>query len=366
MNAPAKPKLPGSLDANRRLDQWMKFEADGTLTVYTGKVEIGQGIVTAMAQIAAEELDVTLAKVTMVSGDTVLTPDEGHTSGSRSIDEGGTALRYACAEARDLLLKAAATQLDIPAEKLIVEDGVITGFDRIRQVTYWQLPHAELLAREATASVKPKAASQHSIVGTAVERFDIPFKATGTPRYVQDIELPGMLFGRVVRPPSYDAKLTAFDADAIRKLPGVVAVVRDGSFIGVVAEREEQAVKARAAALKAAQWKEVPIASDEAGMHEYLRTRPGNKAAVMAERIDATAKARGVSQVDARYTKPYIAHASIGPSSAHRRHTHRSVVAQPGRLSVALRPRHRLEDRGRIRHRPSCRRFGLLRSQRCR
>ena len=316
MNAPAKPKLPGSLDANRRLDQWMKFEADGTLTVYTGKVEIGQGIVTAMAQIAAEELDVTLAKVTMVSGDTVLTPDEGHTSGSRSIDEGGSALRYACAEARDLLLKAAATQLDIPADKLIVEDGVITGFDRIRQVTYWQLPHAELLAREATASVKPKAASQHSIVGTAVERFDIPFKATGTPRYVQDIELPGMLFGRVVRPPSYDARLTAFDADAVRKLPGVVAVVRDGSFIGVVAEREEQAVKARAAALKAAQWKEVPIASDEAGMHEYLRTRPGNKAAVMAERVDAAAKARGVSKVDARYTKPYIAHASIGPSCA--------------------------------------------------
>ena len=316
MNAPAKTKLPGSLDANRRIDQWLKFEADGTVTVNTGKVEIGQGIVTAMAQIAAEELDVTLAKVRMVSGDTVLTPDEGHTSGSRSIDEGGMALRYACAEARDLLLKAAATQLDIPADKLIVEDGVITGFDRIRKVSYWQLPHAELLAREATASVKPKAASKHSIVGTAVERFDIPFKATGTPRYVQDIELPGMLFGRVVRPPSYDATLTAFDADAIRKLPGVVAVLRDGNFIGVVAEREEQAVKARAAALKIAQWKEVPIAADEAGMHEYLRTRPGNKAAVMAERTDAAAKARAVSKVDARYTKPYIAHASIGPSCA--------------------------------------------------
>ena len=203
MNAPAKAKLPGSLDANRRLEQWLKFEADGNVTIYTGKVEIGQGVVTAMAQIAAEELDVPLSKIRMVSGDTVLTPDEGHTSGSRSIDEGGTALRYACAEARDLLVKAAAKQLDIPADKLIVEDGVITGFDRIRKVSYWQLPHAELLAREATATIKPKAASKHSVVGTAVERLDIPFKATGTPRYVQDIELPGMLFGRVVRPPSY-------------------------------------------------------------------------------------------------------------------------------------------------------------------
>jgi nicotinate dehydrogenase subunit B len=316
MNAPAKPKLPGSLDANRRLDQWLKFEANQTVTVYTGKVEIGQGVVTAMAQIAAEELDVSLAQVRMVSGDTVLTPDEGHTSGSRSIDEGGTALRYACAEARDLFMKAAAKQLDMPADKLIVEDGVITGFDRIRKVSYWQLPHAELLAREATAAVKPKAAAQHRVVGTAVERLDIPHKATGTPRYVQDIELPGMLFGRVVRPPSYDATLTAFDADAIRKLPGVVAVLRDGNFIGVVAEREEQAVKARAAAHKAVQWKEVPIPADEAGMHEYLRTRPGNKAAVMAEHSDEAAKARAKTRLDARYTKPYLAHASIGPSCA--------------------------------------------------
>ena len=314
MNAPVK--LPGSLDANRRLDQWLKFEADGTLTVYTGKVEIGQGVLTAMAQIAAEELDVSLAKLRIVSGDTVLTPDEGHTSGSRSIDEGGTALRYASAEARDLLLREAAKRLDMPLDKLTVEDGVISGFDRIRRLSYWELPHAELLAREATASVKPKAASKHSIIGTAVERLDIPFKATGTPRYVQDIELPGMLFGRVVRPPSYDAQLTAFDIDAIRKLPGVVAVLRDGNFIGVVAEREEQAVKARTAALKAAQWKEVPIAADEAGMHEYLRTRPDNKETLITERVDAAAKARGTRKLDARYTKPYIAHASIGPSCA--------------------------------------------------
>jgi len=315
MNAPAK-KLPGSLETNRRLDQWMKFEADGTVTVYTGKVEIGQGVVTAMAQIAAEELDLTLAKLRMVSGDTILTPDEGHTSGSRSIDEGGSALRYACAEARDLLLKEAAKQLDMPADKLTIEDGVISGFDRIRKISYWELPHAEILAREATASVKPKAPSLHSIVGTTVARLDIPFKATGTPRFVQDLELPGMLFGRVVRPPSYDATLLAFDADAIRKLPGVVAVLRNGNFIGVVAEREELAIKARTAAQKAAQWQEVAIPADEAGMHEYLRTRPDNKPAVMAERVDAAAKARAKTTLNARYTKPYIAHASIGPSCA--------------------------------------------------
>jgi CO/xanthine dehydrogenase Mo-binding subunit len=313
MSAPAK--LPGSLNTNRRLDQWLRFNPDRTVTICTGKVEIGQGIVTAMAQIAAEELDVALTRVRMVSGDTGLTPDEGHTSGSRSIDEGGSALRYACAEARHLLLQAASKLLDIPADKLTVEDGVITGFDRIRKLSYWELPHAELLNREATASIKPKPAARHTIVGTNAARLDIPAKATGTPRFVQDLELPGMLFGRVVRPPSYDAQLTSFDADAVRKLPGVVAVVRDGNFIGIVAEREEQAVKARLAAASAAQWQETPLPTDDAGIHDYLQSRQ-TRDQVIVERTDAAASARGTRILEARYTKPYIAHASMGPSCA--------------------------------------------------
>ena len=313
MSAPAK--LPGSLNTNRRLDQWLRFNPDRTVTICTGKVEIGQGIVTAMAQIAAEELDVALTRVRMVSGDTERTPDEGHTSGSRSIDEGGSALRYACAEARHLLLQAASKLLDIPADKLTVEDGVITGFDRIRKISYWELPHAELLNREATASVKPKPAARHTIVGTNAARLDIPAKATGTPRFVQDLELPGMLFGRVVRPPSYAAQLTAFDSDAVRKLPGVVAVVRDGNFIGIVAEREEQAVKARLAAASAAQWQETPLPTDDAGIHDYLQSRQ-TRDQVIVERTDAAARAHGTRTLEARYTKPYIAHASMGPSCA--------------------------------------------------
>ncbi|MBI4192960.1 MAG: xanthine dehydrogenase family protein molybdopterin-binding subunit [Betaproteobacteria bacterium] len=311
----AAAKLPGSLNANRRLDRWLRFNADRTVTVRTGKVEIGQGIVTAMAQIAAEELDVALTRVRMVSGDTALTPDEGHTSGSRSIDEGGSALRYACAEARHLLLQAASQQLDIPADKLVVEDGVISGLDRIRKLSYWELPHAELLNREATAAIKPKPAARHTIVGASAARLDIPDKATGAPRFVQDLELPGMLFGRAVRPPSYDAQLTAFDADAVRKLPGVVAVVRDGNFIGVVAEREEQAVKARQAAQRAAQWKESPLPTDDAGIYDYLTSRQ-TKDHVIIERTDAAARARAARTLEARYTRPYVAHASIGPSCA--------------------------------------------------
>ena len=313
MSAPAK--LPGSLNANRRLGQWLRFNPNQTVTVYTGKVEIGQGVVTAMAQIAAEELDVALAQVRMVSGDTALTPDEGHTSGSRSIDEGGSALRYACAEARHLLLREASKRLDIPLDKLTVEDGVITGFDRIRKLSYWELPHAELLARDATASIKPKPAALHTIVGSSAARLDIPAKATGTPRFVQDLELPGMLFGRVVRPPSYAARLTAFDAAAVRKLPGVVAVVRDGNFIGIVAAREEQAIKARQAAANAAQWQETPLPTDDAGIHDYLQSRQ-TRDQVIVERTDAAMRARGTRNFEARYTRPYIAHASLGPSCA--------------------------------------------------
>jgi len=313
MSAPAK--LPGTLNTNRRLAQWLRLNPDQTVTVYTGKVEIGQGVVTAMAQIAAEEFDVALARVRMVSGDTALTPDEGQTSGSRSIDEGGSALRYACAEARHLLLQEASQRLDIPLDKLSVEDGEISGLDRIRKVSYWELPHAELLDREATAAIKPKPAALHTIVGSSIARLDIPAKATGTPRFVHDLELPGMLFGRVVRPPSYEARLTAFDADAVRKLPGVIAVVRDGNFIGVVATREEQAVKARQVAASAAQWQETLLPTDDAGIHDYLETRQ-TKDQVIVERSDPAVSARATRRYEARYTRPYIAHAALGPSCA--------------------------------------------------
>jgi CO/xanthine dehydrogenase Mo-binding subunit len=307
-------KLPGNLNTNRRLGQWIRFNDDRTVTVATGKVEIGQGIVTAMAQIAAEELDVPLARVRMVSGDTAHTPNEGQTSASRSINEGGVALRHACAEARFLLLQEASRRLDIPVDRLRVEDGVITGPGG-KGIAYWELPHAALLDRQATAAVVPKPAALHSIVGSSIERLDIPDKVMGRPRFVHDLELPGMLFGRVVRPPSPDAQLVSFDQDRVRALPGVVAVVRDGNFIGVVAEREEQAIKARQLALGVAQWKERALVTDGAGIHDYLVSRE-TQDEVVPGRADAGAVARGERQFEATYNKPYLAHASIGPSCA--------------------------------------------------
>src|SRR5215468_9581017 len=205
-----RPRLPGSLETNRMLDAWIRIGADGKVTVFTGKVELGQGIVTALAQIAAEELDVPLTQVIMVPADTGRTPNEGQTAGSQSIENSGTALRMAGAEVRAILLEQAAKRLGVGVETLKVADGVITAPDG-RKVSYGELAGEANLMREATAQAKPKASSQHKLVGKPIERLDIPAKMTGGAAFVQDLRLPGMLHGRVARPPRYGAKLESVD-----------------------------------------------------------------------------------------------------------------------------------------------------------
>lgn len=306
-------QLPGSLNTNRRLGMWLRVLPDGMIEVTPGKVEIGQGIVTALAQIAAEELDVNLARIRMVRARTGTSPDEAVTSGSQSVQECGTALRHAAAEARALFVAAAARQWGIEAAVLRVEDGVITDAASGRKLPYSQLDTAALLDREASGSATPKAAGAHRIVGTPAQRFDIPDKIFGAPRYVHDLTLPGMLYGRVVRPGAPGARLGALDAAAARAHPGVVAVVRDGSFIGVIAAREEAAVKGAELLRRGATWSEGPGLPPAAGLHEWMRSQP-----LETKLIDQKqgAAVQVVREVSARYTKPYLAHASIGPSCA--------------------------------------------------
>src|SRR6266568_2339053 len=232
-------RLPGSLDNNRLLDAWIRIDTNGNATVCTGKVELGQGILTALAQIAAEELDLPLGRVQMISGDTEKTPNEGVTAGSQSIENSGTALRLAGAQVRAILLELAAKRLGADAAALSVAEGVIAAPDG-RKLSYAELAAAADLHREATAQARPKPASAHRIVGKPIARRDIPAKVTGGIAYVHDLRLPGMLHGRVVRPPSPRARLASVDERATRSMPGVVAVVRDGSFLAVAAEREEQ------------------------------------------------------------------------------------------------------------------------------
>ena len=197
----------------------------------------------------------------MISGDTGQTPNEGQTAGSQSVENSGTALRMAGAEVRAILLDLAAKRLGVAGDQLTVADGVISASDG-RKVSYSELAATVDLNREAGAKTAPKAPATHKIVGKSIPRFDIPKKVTGGAAYVQDIRLPGMAHGRVVRPPRYGSTLDSVDEAAVKAMPGVIAVVRDGSFLGVVAAREEQAIKAREALTKSAKWTAGPELPD--------------------------------------------------------------------------------------------------------
>ncbi len=306
------PRLPGSLQNNRKLDGWLRINPDGTATVFTGKVELGQGILTALAQIAAEELDLPLTRIKMISGDTGQTPNEGQTAGSQSVENSGTALRMAGAEVRTILLDLAAKRLGVAADQLTISDGVIAASDG-RKVGYGELAAGVDLNREATAKAQPKPPASHKIVGKSIARFDIPAKVTGGAAFVQDMRLPGMVHGRVVRPPRYGAKLDSVDEASVKSMAGVVAVVRDGSFLGVVAEREEQAIKAREALTKRAKWTAGPELPDPARIFDVIKSLPSKDATIGVKQGPALASARTFEAV---YTKPYMAHGSIGPSCA--------------------------------------------------
>ena len=304
--------LPGSLAQNRMLDAWIRINTDGTATIFPGKVELGQGITTALTQIAAEELDLSLGRVLVLTTDTSYSPNEGVTSGSQSIEYGGTALRLASAEVRGILLDLAAKRFGVSADTLTVADGTIGSRDR-RKVGYGELAADLDLHREATAKIAPKLIAAHKIVGKSIQRFDIPKKVTGGIAYVQDIRLPEMVHGRVVRPPRPGSKLDSVDIAAVQAMPGVVAVVRDGSFLGVVAEREEQAIKARQALIESAKWTLGPELPDPAKIYDVLLALPAEDTVISNKQAPVP---EGATVIEATYRKPYIAHASIGPSCA--------------------------------------------------
>ena len=311
----AKPqRLPGSLNANRRLSQWLSMHADGTVSVCSGKVEIGQGILTALAQVAAEELDVDVSRVRMVGASTAYSPNETVTSGSLSIQDSGTAIRYACAEARALYLQAAALRLGAAQESLTVQDGEIRSPDGGR-TSYWKFAGEALLEREASGAFPPKNPGEHRIVGKNYSRLDLPDKFFARPRFIHDMQLPGMLYARVLRPPSPGAVLLECDESGARALPGIAAIVRDGSFLGVVAEREEHAVQAHAALRSASRWRAGPELPEPSRLAEFLKSQAA-ETSVVEEKMPGTPAAGVARSLAASYAKPYLAHASLAPSCA--------------------------------------------------
>ena len=307
------PNLPPSLAANPRLSSWIRFAADGKVMVSPGKVEIGQGIVTALAQIAADELDLELGRVQMIRATTLASPNEGVTSGSLSIQHSGRALRMACAEIRQIFLAAASDRLGVGADVLEIADGTISGPGNVR-TSYWELADGVSLDRDATASAKPKEIARRALAGHSVSRLDIPDKVFGRRRFIHDAVLPGMLHGRVLRPESARARLTDLNEEAARAVAGFVAVVRDGSFAGVVCETEAAAESALAALSKGASWSEGATLPDENDLATFLKTQPVESTVI--DTRAATTPATTARTLKRQYVRPYVAHASIAPSCA--------------------------------------------------
>jgi CO/xanthine dehydrogenase Mo-binding subunit len=304
-------KRAGSLEKNPRLSQWLRLEHDGTVSVFSGKVEIGQGILTALAQIAAEELEIAPERIRMIAADTSRSPNEGVTSGSLSIQDSGFALRRACAHARVLLLERAAERLGVPVSGLRVEDGTVCAGER--STSYWKCADTALFECDVGEHVSSRSPVERRVVGTSSPRRDLPDKIAGRPRFIQDMVLPRMLHGRVVRPPHGFAGLGSLDDTKAKSIPGVVAIVRDGGFLGVLAEREDVAVAAQRALRSAASWKEVaPLPQD---IHAWLKENAIDHR-VISEKSDNEARSHEARTLTASYSKPYISHASIGPSCA--------------------------------------------------
>lgn len=306
------PQLQGVLKENPQLDGWVRIGADGKVTVCTGRVELGQGVLTAMRQIAADELDLEPMSFTLISGDTKLTPNEGQTAGSQSIKFGGEALGLACADARATLIKVAAEQWKADAAALKVTNGVIEGPGGQR-MSYAEAAGKVSLARQVDPTVKRKPVAQQRVIGRPMERTDIPAKVFGQQVFIHDLRPAGMLFGAVARPPAYASKLVKVDTATIKAMPGVVGVVQDGSFLGVVAKREEQA---RAAAEKLediAEWSKPDTLFGGKGVHDYLLTTPNEEKTLYDTRGEGPAVAQSFK---AEYRRGFQAHASIGASCA--------------------------------------------------
>ena len=310
--AAALPDLPAMIKRNPSLNAWVRIAPDGAVTVFTGRVEIGQGCLTAMRQIAAEELDVAPARITLVSGDTAQTPDEGVTSGSFSMKLGGTALGHACADARGTLVRAAAEAWKADAAGLKVEDGTITGPGGAR-MHFGEAASMVSLTRAVDPAARRKPASEQRIIGTSYPRTDIPAKVFGQQVFIHDLRPAGMLFGAIARPPAYAARVASVDLAPIRAMPGVVEVVRDGSFLGVVARREEQARAAAERLAATAKWDKGPALFAGKGVFEHLLSAPAEVKVIHEVKGDVPTAAINHK---AEYRRAFQAHASIGASCA--------------------------------------------------
>lgn len=317
---------PAKTVASDQVDGYVAIDGKGNVTVYSGKVDLGTGVFTALTQMAAEELYVPLEKVALVQGDTALTPDQGNTWGSLSIQLGGMQIRQACATAREALLGQAAQKLGVEKSALTIKDGVIASGSGGKSVSYGQLVGGRNFEMKVDGKAPLKPAAQYTIVGKSVNRLDIPGKITGKFTYMHDVKLPGMLHARVVRPAAMRAELQSVDDSAAKKIPGYVATVRKGNFVAAVARNEWAAIKgARAIKANWSNWQGLPDKSD---LWNHVRKSKVVRDEVF-QNVGDTAKAMpgAAKTLAATYDFAVHTHAGMGPSCA-------IAEMKGGRLSV--------------------------------
>jgi CO/xanthine dehydrogenase Mo-binding subunit len=304
----AKPVAPDLVDS------YLAIGPDGRVTVYSGKVDLGTGLRTALTQIVAEELDVPLGHVTLIQGDTLLTPDQGPSFGSLSIQNGGAQLRRAAATARRALLERAAAKFRTDASTLSIRDGVIVGADS-RELALGNLVGARMSSLKLDPNAPLKSPADFKLVGKSVRRLDIPDKVTGRFTFMQDLKRPGMLHGRVIRPSGLGATLVSYDESSIGGIPGIVKVVRIENFLGVVAKSEWSAIKAaRQLSVKWSDWSGLP---EQSQIWEHVRKTKILKDDVTSNRGDSeSALAAAPRKLAATYDFAIHTHGSIGPSCA--------------------------------------------------
>jgi CO/xanthine dehydrogenase Mo-binding subunit len=310
------PGAPAKTVALDEVDAFLAIGKDGTVTVYTGKVDLGTGTGTALPQIVAEELDVPYERIKLIEGDTALTPDQGPTWGSLTIQVAGVQLRQAAATARKALLDMAAQRLSVPANGQEVKDGVVRAKnDATKTVPYGDLIGNAEFRLKVDSNSQMKDPATYTIVGKSIPRGDIPGKVTGQFTYMQDFRVPEMLHGRVIRPPAMGATLLRVDESSVRDMKGLVKVIRIGNFLGVVAQTEWAAIKA-AQKLKAtwSGWQGLPEMDQ---LYAHVRSTPIARDEVTHNVGDAkTALAGAAKRLSATYEFAIHLHGSIGPSCA--------------------------------------------------
>lgn len=306
-----QPKLTGSLARTPMLDAWIRVAPDGTITVCTGKAELGQGIRTALIQIAAQELATAPSAIDLITADTARTPDEGVTAGSRSISDSGTAILNAAANVRVLLAEAAGWRFAISPDQIDMHGGAAHTPDG-RSIKYGDLAAGLSLEVMARPNL-PRREGGVRVIGESLPRVDIPDKVTGGEAYLHDMHLPGMLHARVVRGPSDGTRLKPADVEAVARMPGIVQVVRQGRFMAVIADHEWRAVKALHR-LQAAGWERAAAPLSTQDMRHAIRQLPARQMEIFDyPGPPAPADARVVT---ARYSRPCLMHGSIDPSCA--------------------------------------------------